>query len=103
MPASFGEWLKKQREAQGITQRELAQKAGLPQTTLSHIERDESDPRLSDFVALVEAVGGTIGDALGLPEHDAETAELLLWWRQASAEEKRALLIILRAMTTGRR
>jgi transcriptional regulator with XRE-family HTH domain len=87
----FGAWLRKRREAQGVSQRELSEKSGVPQTTISHI-------------ALVKATGGTVADALGLEEggQDAMTAELLSEWLSMPVAARRSLLEFIKVMRGGR-
>jgi transcriptional regulator with XRE-family HTH domain len=102
---TFSAWLKARREAAGLSQEELAKKAGTTQRMVSRIESGEADPRLSDFLALVRSVGGTVSDALGLEEggQDAMTAELLSEWLSMPVAARRSLLEFIRHMRGGGR
>src|SRR5262245_27425572 len=53
----FGARLKELREGAGLTQTELADKAGLSQRAVSHWEQGLREPVLSNLVALSEALG----------------------------------------------
>ena len=63
------------REKQGLTQHEVAQKAGLQVSTYSRVESGERSERVSAFVVLkiARALGTTVEDLLGpdvpWPEH----------------------------------
>lgn len=50
-------WLRAIRLARRISQREFAEIAGLPRSTVDRIEAGTTDPRFSTFVRLSEAVG----------------------------------------------
>jgi predicted transcriptional regulator len=45
------------RRRAGLTQRQLAAKAGIPQETIARIERGRVDPRVSTLDRLLEACG----------------------------------------------
>ena len=48
------------RRAAGLTQVELAQRMGVPQSTIARVESGLTDPRLSTIQAYVQAAGGTL-------------------------------------------
>ena len=50
------------RKAAGLTQGELADRAGVRVATVSDIESSKIDPRLSTMVALATALGVGVGD-----------------------------------------
>ncbi|MGQ0565628.1 MAG: helix-turn-helix domain-containing protein [Gemmobacter sp.] len=50
------------RKALGLTQGELAEKAGVRVATVSDIESGKIDPRLSTLVSLAAALGVGVGD-----------------------------------------
>ena len=60
--------LKMARKRAGLTQRELAQRTGLPQTSIARIETGRTDPRLGTLARLLAGCGetATIG-AAGTP------------------------------------
>ncbi len=53
------------REAQGITQRALASRAGITQAALFRLESGATDPRLSTLRKLAEALNVTVADLIG--------------------------------------
>jgi len=54
--------LRKLREQRGITQEQLAQRAGLSRVYVALIETKRSDPRLSVVVKLAKALKAKVGD-----------------------------------------
>jgi transcriptional regulator with XRE-family HTH domain len=55
---TFGEFLRSERRARGISQETLADRAGMHRTSVSLIERDgRRDPRLDTLVSLARALG----------------------------------------------
>ena len=57
VPEVIGEKLKRLRLEEGITQAQLARRAGLTRRTLSHIERNVTEPHRSTRRMLSEALG----------------------------------------------
>jgi len=54
---SFGERLRRLRDAAGLTQMQLAEKAGVPLTTLRNWEHDRREPLVSAAFKLAGALG----------------------------------------------
>jgi len=52
-----GRMVRHARRRAGLTQRQLAAKAGIPQETIARIERGRVDPRVSTLDRLLEACG----------------------------------------------
>jgi len=52
-----GRMLRHARHRAGLTQRQLAAKAGIPQETIARIERGRVDPRLGTLDCLLEGCG----------------------------------------------
>ncbi len=52
-----GRMVRDARRRAGLTQRELAAKAGIPQETIARIERGRADPRTGTLDRLLEACG----------------------------------------------
>ncbi len=50
------------RRAQGVTQRELAKRAGISRATLARIEGETATPDLSTLAKLADALGVEVGD-----------------------------------------
>ena len=64
----FGKRLKALREAAGLTQQQLAVKAGLSVSNLSQLEQGQkTDPRISTVAALAGALGVTCDELMGRP------------------------------------
>ncbi len=53
----FGEELKKARKASGLTQEELAARAGLHNTYISLLERNRKSPTLDSLFRICKALG----------------------------------------------
>jgi transcriptional regulator with XRE-family HTH domain len=62
--AHIGKRLKDLRFRAGLTQQELADRAGTTQTTVARIERDMVEPEVTTIRKLAEALGATPGDLL---------------------------------------
>ncbi len=56
-PSDWHAALRGARKREGITQRQLASRVGLPQAHISRIEHGKVDPRLSNAVRIARAVG----------------------------------------------
>lgn len=52
-----GRFLAEVRRRHGLSQSELAERVGMPQTNISRIERDKISPSLSTLSRLLEAMG----------------------------------------------
>jgi len=77
---SFGACLKRYREARGLSQEELAERAGVHPNTISAIERGEHLPRKSTVELLIKA--------LDLSEQEAEYLRKL-WFRDLLRRRRR--------------
>ena len=67
LPAwSIADRLRKAREAAGLEQRDLAERAGISRATISNAERGVGNPNLATLRAWAEAtrvpIGGLLGD-----------------------------------------
>jgi len=54
---TYGQWLRTLRHDRGLTQRGLADLAGVPQSSISEIESGRREPSLSLFSRIVESAG----------------------------------------------
>jgi predicted ATPase/DNA-binding XRE family transcriptional regulator len=63
---TFGQWLKQRRKVLGLTQNELAQKAGCAEVTLRKIEAGDFLPSTPLAASLAKTVGATDADLPGL-------------------------------------
>jgi transcriptional regulator with XRE-family HTH domain len=67
-PSLIGQRIKHFREAAGLTQQQLAVKAGLSSSNLAQIEQGQkTDPRVSTILALADAMAVDVGELLGRP------------------------------------
>jgi len=68
MMKALGFRLCQQRLANRLTQDELARRAGISKRSLERLEKAESDPRLSAFVAVCQVLGLSQGFSAMVPE-----------------------------------
>ncbi len=69
----FAERLKKTRERQGLTQRELADRSGLTPAAISQLESGQREPTFSTIVRLAVALKTSPNDLMGIG--DAESVD----------------------------
>ena len=65
--------LKEIRKEKGLSQKELADKVGIEQSALSHLETGRNNPTITTAQALAKALGCTVDDLIREPE--AEDAD----------------------------
>jgi transcriptional regulator with XRE-family HTH domain len=71
--------LQEARRRSGLTQVELARRAGVPQSTVAKIERGRRDPSLSTLERLVRAAGLELRVQLApRDDHDLQLIDLML-------------------------
>ena len=58
----FGERVRSLRQSKGLSQEELAFKAGMHRTYLGGIERGERNPSLRNIAAIAKALGVTLSE-----------------------------------------
>lgn len=58
----FGKRVRELRQAKGLSQEELAFKAGVHRTYLGGIERGERNPSLRNIAAIAKALGVTLSE-----------------------------------------
>ena len=56
--------LRKARQAKGMTQAEVAKKAGISENHYAQIERAEKNPTVSTFKSIIKAIGISSSDVL---------------------------------------
>lgn len=72
---AFGTAIRKQRESLGISQEELAHRAGLHRTYISLIERGLRSASIGTILRLAKALGTTGSDLLrGIDLHESKVA-----------------------------
>jgi transcriptional regulator with XRE-family HTH domain len=62
----FGDSVRKLREIKGLSQEELAFRAGIHRTYLGGIERGERNPCLKNIAAIAKALGVTLSDLFSI-------------------------------------
>jgi transcriptional regulator with XRE-family HTH domain len=72
---SFGKTLAGLREAAGLTQVELAQKAGVPIDTLRRWEQDRNLPRVNDALKLAKALEISLDELILAKDMQEEPAD----------------------------
>ncbi|MFJ8182911.1 Scr1 family TA system antitoxin-like transcriptional regulator [Streptomyces sp. NPDC096105] len=90
MGTTYGDWLKEQREAAGLTQQQLAEAAVMTRTHIAHIEAGRRVPSREDARRLDSALG--TGNVLSrfLPQEDAAVAD---YFEAARLLEQQAVMI----------
>lgn len=92
MPEDFGDILRKERETRGLSQSELAQKAGFQPSAISHFESGRRSPSFDNLKKLADALSVTIDYLLGretIPSSAGPLAEKLFRdFEQMSAEDQ---------------
>lgn len=73
MAQEFGELLRKARETKGLTQAELAQRAGLQPSAVAHFESGRRSPSLDNLRRLADALSVNLDYLLGR-EPDLQSA-----------------------------
>lgn len=63
--AKVGAEIRLARKVTGLTQIELAEKSGVPQETISRLERGRSNPTLGTLERLARAIGVEINVSIG--------------------------------------
>jgi transcriptional regulator with XRE-family HTH domain len=71
--AIFGEALQELRQNQGLTQDQLAERAGTERSHISALERAEKGPALATIFKLAEALGISAAELIGLVEQKMES------------------------------
>jgi transcriptional regulator with XRE-family HTH domain len=69
---SFGERLRKTRQAKGLTLEQLADLTGLNMATISLLEREPRDPRYSSLIKLAGPLEVSVAFLMSAEDHDLE-------------------------------
>lgn len=92
MPHEFGDLLRSAREKKGLTQSELATKAGFQPSAIAHFEAGRRTPSLDNLRRLADALAVTLDYLLGRepqPQSAGPAAEeLLRHFAQISAKDQ---------------
>ena len=97
------ERIKQMMEKRGWTIYRLGKESGLPQSTLSHIFRKDSEPTLSTLETICEAFHVTLSEFFSESEGEpivltAEQRNILDKWARLSAEQKELVLNLIAQM-----
>ena len=71
MPSDFPDRLKTSREQKGFTQSQLAERAGLQSSAVSHFEAGRRSPSFDNLKKLADAIGVSIDYLLGRVQEPA--------------------------------
>jgi transcriptional regulator with XRE-family HTH domain len=72
VPAWLARNLHQLRKAKGLSQGALASKAGIPRSTLTHMESGEANPSLVNLLAVSQALGVNVEELLSRPRRAME-------------------------------
>lgn len=96
--------IKQYRERRGWTQAELAERAGLPQSSIASYELGKSEPRVSAVLMIAEALGVRFSDLVDLDGYQKpkthvlsdEELELVGLYRKCDARARSMAVALLR-------
>ena len=106
MKQTMGQRLAALREARGENQIDVAEASGLGRTYISMLEKDKKHGSIASLAALADYYGVTLdylykgGSVSAYPDnvaHNEEERVLLHLWRTVGEEERRSLMVLLRA------
>ena len=97
------ERIKQMMEQRGWTIYRLGKESGLPQSTLSHIFRKDSEPTLSTLETICEAFNVTLGEFFSESDEEpisltGEQRNILARWAGLSVEQKELVLRLIAQM-----
>ena len=94
--------IKKQREARGWSEYQLAERSGLPQSTISSWYKKDMTPSFASLEKICEAFGITLSQFFSDGEDGvvltAEQQEMLNKWNCLTATQHESLLILMDSM-----
>ncbi|WP_166354372.1 helix-turn-helix domain-containing protein [Phytoactinopolyspora limicola] len=86
--ASVGARIESARERIGISQRALAHKTGLSQSTLSRIESGERIPKMSEIILIAGSIGCSVSE---ISEHSAVRDRVICFARAENGSDMSGL------------
>ena len=95
MVEGLGKRLKKQRELNGLSQREVGEAIGVTQGNINNYERGERTPSLERLVAMAKLFNCSADELLGLKKDDSVGLDVSM----LNDDQLRKLQIFLRSMT----
>lgn len=75
---TIGESMRAARKKAGLTQKQLADKSGIPQPTISVIERGKYFPRLLTTIDMADALGITVDEYIGHSARKASAPQIVM-------------------------
>jgi transcriptional regulator with XRE-family HTH domain len=101
---SFGQTVRRRREALSMTLEQLAERSGLSPNYVGSVENGRRDPSLSTVLALAKGLKSTPGELLGsVKELSPEAFEAARLFDGVSSELQDVVLRLLRAVSRRRR
>lgn len=97
-----GDEIKQRRESMGLSQNQLAKRAGCAQSTLSMIESSTKKPSTETLRGIASALGCTVAELMGESQGDdqprltQEEQEILAAYRKASPDRRQIVRDVLR-------
>lgn len=76
MNSSISERIKQKRIAVGMTQKELAQKIGVPYQTLQFWENGKRKPKIENILKISDALGVSVGEIYGIDEGKGDPQQI---------------------------
>lgn len=107
---TFAEGMKKRRKELRITQRELSEKSGVPQSTISAVEKGDRIPTEETMTMIARGLSCGVGFILGedatknvatIAGSDVTEAEMINLFRNLSPEKKAYLKGILEGLAAA--
>lgn len=65
---NFGDLIKREREAAGLTQEQLGEKIGVTGVTIMRYEKNQREPRLEQLDKIAEALGVSLSRLMGIDD-----------------------------------
>lgn len=83
-PLTSGQRIQAARERLGLTQRALARKSGLSQSTLHRVEQGDRKPKMPELIALADSLGCTVSE---LSQHSPVRDRVVCFARSENGSE----------------
>jgi len=96
--------IKQLRENLGLSQNELARRAGIRQSSLSYIESGDKNPSVDTLLRICSALGLTLAEFFaegGLGELDPDLRQLLREAERLTPEQRKKLVEFLKSLKGG--
>lgn len=96
----FGTRIKQLREFVGLSQNELARRAGIAQSSLSYLESGSKSPSVETLLRICNALGITLADFFGQESSDipADLRQLLREAEDLTPDQRKKLIEFIKSM-----